>query len=165
MERRMTEKIPLVVIVSGGFSGLAAANHSAEAGRAMAAVIDLAKALHARLAAVSIMDAPPAYTAYATAADSLAAKSIFRQVTQKPQLPPFSLLRQWQPCRIQQEFCRATERARHAVRFLRLARLGLDPHAVSGREQLAVQRLLPVGLDVPQCKAGDRLIIEQRTNS
>jgi nucleotide-binding universal stress UspA family protein len=47
---------------------MVAYNHSAEASRAMAAAIDLAKALHARLAAVSTMDPPPVYTVYATAA-------------------------------------------------------------------------------------------------
>jgi len=55
---------------------MVAYNNSAEASRAMAAAIELAKALHAELAAVSIVNPPPAYTAYATAADSSLAHTL-----------------------------------------------------------------------------------------
>jgi hypothetical protein len=44
----------------------------------------------------------------------------------------FSLLRQGQSCRGPQEYCRVAERVRDDERFLGLARLGLDPHTVSG---------------------------------
>ena len=44
----------------------------------------------------------------------------------------FSLLRQGQPCRSRQEFCRVAVRACHDERFPGLARLGPDPHTASG---------------------------------
>ena len=81
-----------------------------------------------------------------------AAKSIFRLRDQEITAPPFSLLRQGQSCRGRQEFCRVAERACHDERVLGVARLGLDPHTVSCREQLTVQRLVPVAVDIPQCK-------------
>jgi nucleotide-binding universal stress UspA family protein len=51
-------------------------NESAEASRALASAIHLAKALGAELRAITIMEDAPAYTAYATAADSSLARSL-----------------------------------------------------------------------------------------
>jgi nucleotide-binding universal stress UspA family protein len=45
-------------------------NESPEASRALASAIHLARSLNAELRAITIVQAPPAYTAYARAADS-----------------------------------------------------------------------------------------------
>lgn len=45
-------------------------NESPEAGRALASAIHLARTLGAELRALTIVEPPPAYTAYADAADS-----------------------------------------------------------------------------------------------
>lgn len=53
-------------------------NESPEAGRALASAIQLARTLGAELRALTIVEPPPAYTAYADAADSSLAQILNR---------------------------------------------------------------------------------------
>ncbi|QEE28864.1 hypothetical protein FTW19_13165 [Terriglobus albidus] len=136
----MASKVPLVVIVGSGFGRLAAA-----------------KALRPDL---TVQDHPEIFVIRDTASldqvamqqGRYAAKSIFRRVTKKSQLPPFPYFNEGHLAAVRKNFA-ALQTERHDERFFGLARLGVDPRTVSGREQLEGERLLPVGLDIPQCKA------------
>jgi hypothetical protein len=57
---------------------------------------------------------------------------ILRQVTKESQLGLFRYFDKGQSCRGSQEVCRVAERVCDDERLLGLARLGLDPHTVSG---------------------------------